>query len=518
LQNESCPAGGYFTLLETLPNWNAEYLAENLGMWNITFFNDDASREVVSFPLLINNSSYDSSLTSSPQQVFVRAVADYFQWQHNWKLTLKSANNKPLLMPLVQVQCAAISSLSSAIQFPYSNLVYPPLSLLPNTTNWTLYASEFAANSGKSVQFSWADLSGFSPGPSLGAVVRLSKNLTIPDGFTTTPLSNDSVLACTIDARWAPVQLYLQPYVDGTVRPDNAYADGTTPLAQIEIDPSWAESLNLPVPGSQLTTMETIIQDLVYKDLESTASSDPVTFLSDLAVSLGSTITDGLARIGWQEHFAFTQTETNSLQLITVSENGTVLSNNTYSDAQTADWMHLEWKVEHYGYGFSAATITAKVAMVVLLLHAALAIGHTVVVCLPRKVWCCDSWGTIGSLVVLAMNSRPDERLLNMSAGIRFKQSWQEIVKIREFGEENLELIVAEDSVIGEAWMGKEGEKLKPGKKYGTDLGEYYSLVPATYYTGLTIYRKLRILEVFGAARDPPPLIIGTLGSTQAST
>jgi hypothetical protein len=377
-------------------------------------------------------------------------------------------------MPLVQVQCAAVSSLSSVIQFPYSNLIYPPLYQLPNTTNWTMYASEFAENSGKPIQFSWADLSGFSPGPSIGAVVRLSQNLSIPDGYTTASPSNDSILACTIDARWAPVQLYLQPYVDGTVHPDNAYADGTTPLTQIRIDPSWAESLNLPVPGSQLTTLETIIQDLVYIDLENTASSSPGFFLSDLAVSLGSTITDGLARIGWQEHFAFTmKTETNSLQLITVSDNGTVLSNSTYSDAQTAGWMHLEWKVEHYGYGFSAATITAKVAMAVLLLHAALAIGHTVVVCLPRKVWSCDCWGTIGGLVVLAMNSRPDERLLNMSAGISLKQSWQEIVKIREFGEDNLELLVAEDSVIGEKWMGKEGEKLKPGKKYGTDLGEY---------------------------------------------
>lgn len=140
---------------------------------------------MVSIPIFITDFSYDSSLTSSPQQVFVRSVADYFQWPHNWKLTLKTANNKSLLMPLVQVQCAAISSLGSAIQFPYSNLVYPPLSLLPNTTNWTLYASEFAANSGKPVQFSWTDLSGFSPGLSLGAVVRLFQNLSIPDGFTT---------------------------------------------------------------------------------------------------------------------------------------------------------------------------------------------------------------------------------------------------------------------------------------------------------------------------------------------
>jgi hypothetical protein len=53
---------------------------------------------------------------------------------------------------------------------------------------------------------------------------------------------------------------------------------------------------------------------------------------------------------------------------------------------------------------------------------------------------------------------------------------WQEIVKIREFGEENLELFVVEDSVIGGKWMGKEGEKLSIGKKYESDLGGYISL------------------------------------------
>ena len=62
--------------------------------------------------------------------------------------------------------------------------------------------------------------------------------------------------------------------------------------------------------------------------------------------------------------------------------------------------------------------------------------------------------------------------MFSMSTGIRLKQSWQEIVKIVEFGEENLESFVVEDGVIGGKWMGKEGEKFKLGKKYGTNLGK----------------------------------------------
>jgi hypothetical protein len=69
-----------------------------------------------------------------------------------------------------------------------------------------------------------------------------------------------------------------------------------------------------------------------------------------------------------------------------VSENGTVLSNSTYPDTQTADWMHLNGKSSHYGCGFSAGIIIAKGTIAVLHFHAALVVGHMVVVCFPRKV------------------------------------------------------------------------------------------------------------------------------------
>jgi hypothetical protein len=370
---------------------------------------------------------------------------------------------------------------SSTIDFPFSSLLYAPLFYLPNTTNWTLNASEFPPNLGKPVQFSWANLSGINPGPSLGAVIRLSQlpsnltNSTVTYSSTTVQLSNETIFACTIDARWAPVKLYFQPFVDGTVHPDNVYPDIRTPnISQVQIDPTWAESLNLPIPGTDLTAMETLIQSIVAKDLEDPHNHDSALFLPELAVSLGLTITDGLARIGWQERFAFTSKQgTDTFMLTTISDEGKFLNAVPYSPDQTRNWLHLEWTEEHYGYGYSATTITAKVAIAVLLLHSALAIGHTIVVCFPKKVWTCDSWGTIGGLVVLAMNSRPDERLMNMSAGIKLKRSWQEIVKIREVGEENLELLVAGES-DGEKGVEKEDEKLKPGKVYGTDSGKSY--------------------------------------------
>jgi hypothetical protein len=379
-------------------------------------------------------------------------------------------------MPLVQVQCAAMPPFSSTVKFPFSNLLYSPLQLLPNTTNWTLPMSEFPQDNGMPIQFSWADLSSFNPSPSLGAVVRLSQdnltNTTIPDGSISTPLTNPTILACTVDARWAPVKLYYQPMVDETVHPENPFPNLPN-MPQIQIDPSWAKALNLPVPGSSLTAMESLIQFVVSEDL---GIDNSTYFLPDLAIALGTTITDGLARIGWQDRFAYTTPNkgSNTFNLTIVSNSGTELNSVLFSEDQAANWTHLEWQVEHYGYGYSASTITAKLAMAMLLLHALLALGHTIVVCRPWKgrVWTCDAWGSIAGLVVLAMNSRPDERLLNMSAGIKLKNSWKEVLKIREIGQEEVELLVAEETPVGERWMGKEGEKLQANKIYGTDLGE----------------------------------------------
>jgi hypothetical protein len=84
-------------------------------------------------------------------------------------------------MQLVQVQCARISSLSSEIQFPYSTLIYPPPFSIAKYYKLEIIRLIFAANSGKPVQYRGRILSGFSPGPSLESVVKLSQNLSIPE-------------------------------------------------------------------------------------------------------------------------------------------------------------------------------------------------------------------------------------------------------------------------------------------------------------------------------------------------
>lgn len=137
LLNETCPAGGYSSIAETVPNWQAEYY----NYWNVTFFNDNVARDLVSY-----KATKDSSLTSSPEHVLVWSLENYFQWGHNWKLKLTSANGRGLFMPLVQVQCAPSFSLNTTLEFPYSSLLYPPLSQVSNSTHWTLNAAEVSNN------------------------------------------------------------------------------------------------------------------------------------------------------------------------------------------------------------------------------------------------------------------------------------------------------------------------------------------------------------------------------------
>lgn len=81
-----------------------------------------------------------------------------------------------------------------------------------------------------------------------------------------------------------------------------------------------------------------------------------------------------------------------------------------------------------------------------------------------------------------------------MSAGIKLKESWQQIVKIREDGEENLRMVVAEES-DGEKGTVDADEKLKPNKVYGTNLGELFeSHLTHDVWRKLTSIRELMYL------------------------
>lgn len=96
VQNESCLVGGYQTIAETMPNFDAIHL----GAYNITFFNDDVSRNLVYSPE--TNSTWVALLVG---QVLARSLGLLNQWVYvPWKLSIANQNGRDLLKPLAQVQ------------------------------------------------------------------------------------------------------------------------------------------------------------------------------------------------------------------------------------------------------------------------------------------------------------------------------------------------------------------------------------------------------------------------------
>jgi hypothetical protein len=477
VQNESCPAGGYTTIAEAVPNFDAMIL----GGYNITFFNDGVSRNLASSsPPFLNSTAWT---TSSIGQVLARSLGLFNQWADTpWKLSFADKNDRDLLKPVVQVAC---NSTSSTPSFPYNSFVYPPLSNLPSDTKWTANGSELLRGTNpKPVQFTWVDLSTNGPGPSLGAFFRLGNLEVAYTNQTANPsvnyIFNDAIFACSIDARWTPVKPFMTPYFDNVVGSDyvsELEVEKSVNFKQIRIDPSWAQALNVPVPDSSLTTMESLINVLPYVATATFNSTSYGTgFLSLVEAAIGLTVTDGLSRIGWNDQFAFIQSNNDGTSfLVRLTNNGTI-SAVTNVTAPLPKWLTLDLSISHFGYSYSTSTVTVKIAIVVLLLHVLVAVIHTLVVCVPRHVWTSESWSSIGQLLALALNSRPNrENLANSCAGVNLTQTWGQSVKIREVEDDHLEIVVGQEQ--DEKSTLKLYDKPRPGKVYGKAACEFDAIL-----------------------------------------
>jgi hypothetical protein len=466
VQNESCPAGGFGLIVETIANFDALLLSS----YNISFFNDDVSRNLMSYPPFQDSTAW---ITTSIGQVLARSLGLFNQWANVvWKLSIADKNGRDLLKPLVQVVCNASlasnsTSSSSTLNFPYGSFVYYPLSNLPNNTQWTANESEHLSNTNLiPVQFAWVDLSANSPGPSLGASFRLSNADMVYANLTANPSANytfnDAIYTCSIDARWTPVKPFMSPVSGNAVGSDFvSELQNSMNFEQIRIDPSWAQALNVPMSNSSLTTIESLINVLISVTTE--YRLEGTQFLRLIEAALGLVVTNGLSRIGWDDKFAYIESKTSSL--VTLTNNGT-LFNIAPIPATLPDWLALDLSISHYGYSYSTSTVTVKIAIAVLLLHAVVAVIHAIVVCVPRHVWTSESWSSVGQLLALALNSRPNrENLPNSCAGVDLAQTWRQSVKIREVEDENLEMLVGHEPG-GESTLSVY-DKPKPGKVYG---------------------------------------------------
>jgi hypothetical protein len=223
-------------------------------------------------------------------------------------------------------------------------------------------------------------------------------------------------------------------------------------LTPIQIDPSWAAALNVPLRDHSnnssgrggITTIESLLKVIV--ELEPAFENNTAAFLQNVAASLGMMFTDGLARVGWNEPFAVPLIKNNEMHLIYFSNNGTESQDVVYNNS-ISDLVELDFSFSRNGYSYSMRPTTVKLATTILLIHVVIAIAHTIIVCAPRhSEWRMGSWPCMVRLVALALTSQHNvDKLQNECTDVEMRSTWGRVVKVRETKPGQLEMSIQDE-------------------------------------------------------------------------
>jgi hypothetical protein len=483
---DSCPAAGYFPVTEALLN---DAFQSN-GYWNVLLSSLDTSRSLTSIgPAYLTGDFIRTrwSVSSSISQIMVTSFWEYDN-NDNFNQTL-GFQGTPLLKPLVQVECAVQEINSTTIAFPNDFIPYPGAHYnetweLNTSLSWDNAISDHTSN----VHFLWTTLQNNTSGPSLLAAFNINNtknafNYTDSNGIAHKG-TNQTAFTCSIDARWAPVKMWMFPSFDFDYRvhENSPYdlagslnflfdSEQVSILQQIQIDPAWAASLNVNTPNSTSTlTMEQIVRiaDSMNVDWWSNGTTDGL--LNLVAAGMGMMIADGLARLSWSDQMVALVSDNQSYSLQNWGNNAS-LDTTRMAPNINPDWLKMNFASYRQGWSYSLSGITIKLALCVLLLHLAIAVIHTIVVVFSRDVWTTKSWTSMGELLVLAINSDRTEKFQNTCAGINRSRTWRNKLKIREVEQGHLGLVVDDHGYSNEVErigsMNEEKPKAVPGRRYG---------------------------------------------------
>jgi hypothetical protein len=483
---ESCPAAGYLPVAEALVNPNFQFN----GLWNVLLSNLDTSRSLTSVGPAYFDSAFNQtrwSLTSSISQIMATSLSNYDN-NDDYNQTL-GFYGPPLLKPLVQVECAVGEVVSSTLVFPHD---YIPLPGANSNETWAVDTNlgwdSAIVDHTSNVHFLWASLQHNNSRPSLLAAFNINNT---HNSFNYTDSSgvphkgdNQTAFTCSIDARWAPVKMWMLPGMDFDYRIHESSPfdlagsldflwspDQILNLQQIQIDPAWAASLNVEIPNSSHTlTMEQVVRLSANMNVDAWSNGTTDGLLDLVAAGVGMMVTDGLARLSWSDQLVALVSDNDGYYLQNWGTNAS-LDATRMSPNISSDWLNLDFASYRQGWSYSLTGVTIKLALGVLLLHLAIAVIHTVIVVGSREAWSTKSWRTMGELLVLAVNSDRSDKLQNTCAGIESSSTWRKKLKIREIEEGHLGLVVgnhgnADDFEEGIAIDG-EKSKATPGRRYG---------------------------------------------------
>jgi hypothetical protein len=194
-----------------------------------------------------------------------------------------------------------------------------------------------------------------------------------------------------------------------------------------------------------------------------------------LSTILATTVTDGMARIAGNGFSPFSppilllpnRTANGMLQgkwIVTTLRTGIDDSLNV-TKIEDLHLLHLNPTFQRYGYGYRwSGSRTAQFGISILLVHTIIATLYTIFVIFKivgKGPGIGRAWESMPELFVLAMNSRPTQKLNNTCAGISRRETWCENVGVRAVDEGHLEIVFGRKEL-------EEATLISPEVLYGT--------------------------------------------------
>ncbi|KAL8823045.1 MAG: hypothetical protein Q9191_006232 [Dirinaria sp. TL-2023a] len=467
---------------------------------NITIFQDsEIIRYLTSQGGPPDNSSW--TVTSTASSIFARDLVHYWEWLvENTTLPTKIArplirphfvnSTMKLKKPLVQTQCQTWLEPDWAngnFAFPHDELLTPPLDhskhetwKLPNAFILNLKGNDSKIGDMNDTQhphilFDWFDAaSNFSAqgAPSLGAVILYrARNETG---------QQDALTACSIDGRWAPVELYIDPRDTVTLYQSSPnpmdMLNGTAKVAfndlvKMKMSLEWANTINvdyLALGDPPTSVVEFLLgklgsADKVGQPYEIFPEPEPSLYYVmksidwRLSTVLGLYTTEALARAfqdSYRGSMLYRQAKDSShsyvryLNDINDSEpkrgykngqldwvetrgsrwNSSILPWNEW--APQNGYSEITFTVQRNGYGYGFESLPTIFAAAVLIAYVIVAATHIVLLAITGRVYggCSDA----GQLVALAWSSPAAPDFKCTSSGVQDAGVWKRIVKVEE--------------------------------------------------------------------------------------
>ncbi|KAJ9604544.1 hypothetical protein H2200_010657 [Cladophialophora chaetospira] len=408
-------------------------------------------------------------------------------------LSMLLGSGKKVMKPLIQVQCSDPRDISEVdfidMTFPTDQLAFNPdrgdyPALLISRIDASLWRNR------TDVQFNWTELPSKGTRPVLGALVGMT--FLNPQDTSYFPDTKSDVvralMACTMDSRWTPTSISLDPAADNIVilsDPDPASIVSSSAKMKetqdLHIDLSYAALTNAPLEGTtdpSWTVMEYILRWFYVVDGYVDGwwgAKWPWMIATTISLQMADAIArlthDDSIAVVWHQNPSGGLSGSYTMNLANMNHFGGVIEYPNQDTVSFPDYARsnpdlfteVVWTIRRFGYAWSFRSVTTYLATTVVVLHIVLVVVHMSVVMTRR--WECRSWSTLIEFLTLAFQSPRTTVLEGTSAGIEDSSTYAQRVGIRESEDRRSVVLVAGDAQLDSDSLLK-NTKLKAGKKY----------------------------------------------------